>query len=216
MTGCRRRSGWWLLLALSVGVAGYASLALLRPSTLDFVVAREGFLRSLLVLHALAGAVALALGPFQLHAGLRAKHPVWHRRAGVSYLLGVGLAAPSGGWLAFHTRGGLAAAVGFLVLAVLWTTSSVLAIAAARRRDFVAHRAWMLRSFALTFAAVTLRVYLGLGIAAGFRFGAAYATAAWLSWVLNLVVVEWWVLPPGVSARRQLADGARGLSGSGL
>jgi hypothetical protein len=56
------------------------------------------------------------------------------------------------------------------------------------------HRAWMLRSYALTFAAVTLRIWLPLSQIAGIPFQEAYAAIAWLCWVPNLVVVEWFIL----------------------
>jgi uncharacterized membrane protein len=50
----------------------------------------------------------------------------------------------------------------------------------------------MMRSYALTFAAVTLRIYLGLGVPiAGIPFEQVYTFSAWASWVVNLLVVEW-------------------------
>ena len=42
----------------------------------------------------------------------------------------------------------------------------------------------MVRSFALTFAAVTLRLYLPIAVFAfGFEFNSAYSAIAWLAWV---------------------------------
>jgi hypothetical protein len=61
-------------------------------------------------------------------------------------------------------------------------------LALARRFD--EHRRWMFRSFALTFAAVTLRIYLPLVQIAGLDFLPAYRAIAWLCWVPNLVVIE--------------------------
>ena len=52
----------------------------------------------------------------------------------------------------------------------------------------------MLRSYALTLAAVTLRLYMPAFAIAGVGFDAAYPLIAWLCWVPNLVVVEWLVL----------------------
>ena len=52
----------------------------------------------------------------------------------------------------------------------------------------------MLRSYALTLAAVTLRVYLPLSQIYGIDFIAAYQAIAWLCWVPNLVIVDWFVL----------------------
>jgi hypothetical protein len=48
----------------------------------------------------------------------------------------------------------------------------------------------MIRSFALTLAAVTLRIYLPLAMIAGLDFATAYPVIAWLSWMPNLVVAQ--------------------------
>jgi hypothetical protein len=56
----------------------------------------------------------------------------------------------------------------------------------------------MIRSFALTFAGVTLRMQLpGFG-AIGLDYTAASVYLAWTCWLPNIAVVEWWL-------RRQLA-----------
>ena len=48
----------------------------------------------------------------------------------------------------------------------------------------------MIRSFSLTFAAVTLRLYLPIGIVSGLTFEQIYVATAWISWVPNLLVAE--------------------------
>ena len=52
----------------------------------------------------------------------------------------------------------------------------------------------MIRSYALTLAAVTLRIYVPVGLALGVPFADAYQAISWLCWVPNLVVAEWFVL----------------------
>ena len=79
--------------------------------------------------------------------------------------------------------GGLPAQLGFLGLALFWIVTGALAFASIRRRRIPQHLRWMIRSYALTFAAVTLRLWLPLLQLAGLSFVAAYATVAWLSWV---------------------------------
>jgi hypothetical protein len=186
---------WWLMLALALGVAGYASMALWHPDGIDFVARRSGWLRLALIVHGLSGALALMLGPFQFLADWRRRWPRVHRWSGRVYLACILISGLTGLWLAFHTPGGVAAQSGFFVLAVLWLLTGSLALRAVLRRDFTAHRAWMMRSYALTFGAVTLRIYLGLGVPlAGLPFNEVYAMAAWASWVINLLVVEWLLL----------------------
>ena len=93
--------------------------------------------------------------------------------------------------------------VGFAILALLWLATMSLGVAAAVRRDFAAHRRWMLRCMALTTAAITLRIMLGVGAGAlRLPFDAVYITAAWASWIVNLAVVEAWLRWPAWRARR--------------
>ena len=49
----------------------------------------------------------------------------------------------------------------------------------------------MIRNFALTFAAVALRLYLPPVFIFGLPFATSYAIIAWLCWVPNLLVAEW-------------------------
>jgi hypothetical protein len=63
-----------------------------------------------------------------------------------------------------------------------------------RAKNVSAHRDWMLRSYALTLAAVTLRVYLGISQFYGMDFITAYQAISWMCWVPNLLIVEWFVI----------------------
>ena len=72
----------------------------------------------------------------------------------------------------------------------------------ARARDYVAHRAWMIRSYALCLGAVTLRVYLPLSLGPlGLPFEQAYPAIAWVSWVPNLILAEWLLIGPPAARR---------------
>ena len=186
------RIGWWLMTLLALGVAAYASMALWNPDEIDFVANRDGVLRTALIVHGAVGASALAIGPVQFVGRLRTGWPQVHRVAGRVYLSCILVSGGTGLWLAFHTPGGLPAISGFFLLAVLWLLTGALALRAVLRGDYAAHRAWMMRSYALTLGAVTLRVYLGLGVPlVGLPFDTVYGMAAWASWVVNLLFVEW-------------------------
>ena len=47
----------------------------------------------------------------------------------------------------------------------------------------------MVRNFSLTFAGLTLRLYIFAALASGFSFETAYPKVAWL-WLLNLAIAE--------------------------
>lgn len=181
------------LLAISVGV--YSGLALVGPAT------RTPFVQNLfdtamvaVALHLAGGLVAIITGAFQVNSRLRSKYLPAHRWIGRLYLAAVIVGSVSGFTLAANSSGGLVAHIGFGMLASCWLFTTLNAYRYIRAGDITTHRAWMLRSYALTFAAVTLRIHLPLLQLAGYRFDVAYPVVSWIAWVPNLLIVEWFVL----------------------
>lgn len=200
-----RLLGFSTLAALAMGVAIYATQYLTKPpSAFPFVVQRDVFAteRVALSVHVSFGALALVVGPLQFVAFVRRKIRVAHRALGSIYVSCVLLAAAAGLWLAPHSHGAPVSSAGFAALGALWATATVMAVIQARRGDFAAHRAWMIRSYAMTFAAVTLRAEFGLLIyVGGLDVEQAYQIAAWSSWSLNLILAEWALVGSEMRAR---------------
>jgi uncharacterized membrane protein len=184
------------LIALSLGVSGYAvgGYGLLPPGAAvhpDMRATFEAHRTGLLYAHVFASVVALSLGPFQFWTRLRATRPALHRWTGRLYLgVGVLLGGLAGLLMATAAFGGPVARLGFGALAVGWLFTGFRAYQAIRARDVASHRRWMVRNFALTFAAVTLRLWLPGLIVTGVPFEVAYPVVAWLCWAPNLVVAE--------------------------
>ena len=97
----------------------------------------------------------------------------------------------SGLYISQFAFGGPVARLGFATLAVCWLYTGFRAYMAIRRKATEEHRKWMVRNFALSFAAVMLRIYIPISVMAGIDFATAYAVIAWLCWVPNLLVAEW-------------------------
>jgi uncharacterized membrane protein len=144
-------------------------------------------------MHVIGGAIVLLVGGLQFWRPLRRAYPTVHRWLGRLYLTFVLVGGIGGLALAPQSNGGVVTHFGFGMLAVLWLFSGWQAYSAIRRGDVQNHQAWMMRNFALTFGAVTLRIYLGLFALAGVDFASTYQTVAWLSWVPNLIFIEWYV-----------------------
>lgn len=136
--------------------------------------------------------VALALLPFQFWSNLRFRRPQIHRWLGRLYGVSILFSGVGGVFMAIGTEAGTFAAWGFGLLAVLWLTVTAYAIWLATQRRIAEHRVWMMRSAALTFAAVTLRLYLPFLIM-GFGFDLGYSLVSWLCWVPNVIVIEWFL-----------------------
>jgi len=146
-----------------------------------------------LVLHAGVSATALILGALQFFPQIRGRWPAWHRRAGTVYVICCLIGGCAALLLALGTTAGPIGTAGFGLLAICWLGSTAQAWRYARARDFVRHRRWMTRSYALTFAAVTLRIYLPIAIVTHMDVGAAYQAISFLCWVPNLIVAELWL-----------------------
>jgi len=145
---------------------------------------------SLVVSHGVASVLALISGPWQFLEVFRGKFRRLHRGLGYFYLTGVCVGGVTGLPMAITAEGGPLSRVGFTIVAVAWLATSLLALECARRGDFPAHRRWMIRSYALTFGAVLLRLDLCFLRLLGYDFNAIYPYMSWLSWSVSLTVAE--------------------------
>jgi uncharacterized membrane protein len=181
--------------ALSVAVTAYAVLvyAFLPLGAYLHPEIRAAFERypAAVYVHVFGSAVALGLGPLQFWSTLRTRRPRLHRWCGRLYLgAGVLVGGAAGLYMAFGAFGGPPARMGFTALAAAWLFTGLRAWQAVRNREIVEHRRWMIRNFALTLAAVTLRLWVPAAVASGIAFEAAYPVIAWLCWVPNLLLAE--------------------------
>lgn len=140
--------------------------------------------------HLTLGPLAMLLAPFQLSTRLRATHPRVHRIMGYTYGVSILLAGLASLGIAASFEGSNWARVGFVLLGSMWLGATAIGISFAIRGQTARHRTWMLRSIALTFAAVTLRLIMPFLMASGWTVLETYDVTAWASWGINLVVVE--------------------------
>ena len=148
-----------------------------------------------MVIHIVSATVFAILGAFQFSARLRRRHRAWHRRAGrIVMIAGLGVAL-SALWLnQFYPRAETSRELIYplrVVFGVAIVATISLGFLAVRRRDFVDHRAWMIRSYAIGIVAGTQVFTLGVG---GAILGHGEVTTALLlaaAWAINLTVAEW-------------------------
>lgn len=194
----RRRFTWaslgWFVLAIHAVGLGLFSLRYLLPNV-PFPVDLPNFhtRHDWLIAHAGFSSVALLAGPWQFLPSLRQRRLALHRWTGRTYCIAVLL-----GWLASlpiaaHANTGDIASAGFLLLGVLWIESTAIAYFTIRRGQTRRHREWMIRSYALTAAAITLRSYLPLLLVSGVSYATSYRIIAWACWIPNLLFAEWLV-----------------------
>ncbi len=180
-------------LSLLVGLTTYRFLGLglevSFPGTLGQIADR----RTAFIIHVTTGPVALIIGAIQLFPTMHRKHKTLHRWLGRIYGVAILLASISGLIIAINAAGGISAQLGFGLLSVLWFITTSIAIFYAVKRKIALHRRWMIRSFAITFAAVTLRLFLIGFMANDFTYTEASVYVAWLCWIPNMIFAEWWL-----------------------
>lgn len=200
----RRRRPWYGLLAFVVLV--YLAL-FVAPAylTLDPALAQVPISQSvdvhypLVIAHVLSGTVAMLTGLVQVAPRLRRRYPRLHRVSGRIYVAAVLLGVPAiGGLVVIRTQeldgATTSNVVGFGLLAILWFLTTVGAFQAARQGRFADHRRLMIYSFALTVSIIWSRVAFGIGMAIpGFDLRWVQDNTGWLPWVINLLVVQWWL-----------------------
>jgi uncharacterized membrane protein len=142
--------------------------------------------------HITFGGIAMLTGWTQFSQKLRNRYLKTHRLVGKIYVISVIISSCAGLYIAFFATGGIISAFGLGTLALLWLITVIKAYTSIRRLDITEHQKWMIRNYALTFAAVTLRVYLPLFLRFIFHddFITSFRIISWLCWIPNLIVAE--------------------------
>lgn len=147
-------------------------------------------------IHTFTSMLCLLAGFTQFSKRIRSKFPSIHRTLGKVYIISVlALIAPSGFLIGLHANGGLLSQIAFCLLAVLWFYFTWMSYRRIKKGDYIGHRNFMIRSFALALSAITLRAWKYIIV---FLFHPrpmdVYMIIAWLGWVLNLLIAELLIL----------------------
>ncbi len=145
-------------------------------------------------IHVFTSIVLLFAGFTQFSKKILRRSPRLHRRVGMSYVIIIlFLSGPSGFVMSLLANGGIWSRLKALTtLTVFMAVYTAQAWQTAIRKDFATHREWMMRSYALTLSALTLRAWKWLIV-----FALApppmdvYRIVAWLGWIPNLMLAEW-------------------------
>lgn len=157
--------------------------------------------------HVFTSMLPLLAGFTQFWPALLRKWPAVHRLMGRMYVVSVCcITGPASLVMAFYANGGTSSRIAFATLALLWLGTTAMGWRTALKRDWQAHRAWMIRSYALTLSAITLRAWkYAIVFAFEPRPMDVYRIVAWLGFVPNLLLAEWLVRRWGKSRGKSVA-----------
>jgi uncharacterized membrane protein len=213
----RKQIAFGFLAVTAVAVVATSVLpSLLSPSygLVPHYAARPDLVHMAFYVHVTFAGLALLLSPLQSSARLRARVPKLHRVLGRIVLGAIAAGGSAGLVMAPSSTGGPIGAVGIVITGLLWLSCAAAALRAIRRRDVPAHRRWAVRTLALTYTAVTLR--LGVMIVVGLLVTVAgadpdvaqkgvYTAFLLVSSPINLAIAEWYL----ATRRRRTVRGHR-------
>ena len=189
----------WAILAFFSLYLGTITFAYLSFRTdIGFLLAKQDFINdkawmTAFYIHISSSILVVLTGPFQFIKVLRNKYLQLHRVFGKIYVGSIlFFAAPSGFYMGLFANGGIGAQIGFVLLSFLWFGFTFLAYKSVKEKKISQHKKWMIRSFALSFSAVTLRLYVPLlSLGFGFEHDFVVVITSWINWIPNLLVAEW-------------------------
>jgi len=159
------------------------------------------------VAHMAPGLIWMIFAPLQLVRRIRTAMPRFHRWVGRVTVTMTFILIPSGIiFAAFHPfAGAFVEMVPVSFFTVIYVTSVVLGVKAARQKNFIAHREWMIRAFSIGIGISSVRLWFVLFLhTTGMRGQDFFATAFWIAFGLNLLIAELWINVTRSTARARI------------
>lgn len=146
-------------------------------------------------IHVYSAIFSLLAGFTQFNSKLLKNYPVIHKTIGKLYVFAVlFLAAPSGFFIGLFANGGFYSKVSFITLSLLWFYFTLKGFLMVKSKIINLHKKFMLRSFALAFSAITLRLWKVILV---YLFQPSpmdlYQIVSWLGWIPNLLLIELYI-----------------------
>ncbi|MGE1126355.1 DUF2306 domain-containing protein [Bacillus wiedmannii] len=142
-------------------------------------------------IHIILAIIAMLSGPLGIIRRFRLKSPGFHRWNGRVYVVSIVLNFIPGLYVSFFATGGWPSIIGFLILNILWFTTTIFGYVYIKRKDVLRHSQWITRSFLLAFA--NMIIYIIVAIAHNglhISYSLSYTIAVWFCWIINLAIAE--------------------------
>lgn len=149
--------------------------------------------RTTFYIHVFSAVLTLLAGFTQFSSYILKEHKKLHRFMGRLYVFNIlFINFPAGMLMAFYANGHLLSRIAFVTLDCLWFWFTLKAFLEIRKGNIKAHKQFMIRSYALTFSAITFRTWK-IVLSGMFVLDPVtlYMIQAWIGFVPNLLFAEW-------------------------
>lgn len=163
----------------------------------DFILERSflfenNFYNASFYIHIAAGALCIGTALIQFSRYILKKTKTIHRVSGKIYVFVVlFLAAPTGLYMSFFAKGSMWERSLFMFMAVWWFITTLSGLTTIHKRNVIAHKIWMMRSYSMAMTAVTFRVYHIIFYLLDWGHLENYELSLWISVIGNMLFAEW-------------------------
>jgi hypothetical protein len=153
---------------------------------------RSGLYNASFYIHIAAGALCIGSALIQFSRYILKKSKAIHRISGKIYVFVVlFLGAPTGLYMSFFAKGSFWERTLFMFMAGWWFITTLYGLSTIHKRNVVAHKIWMIRSYSMAMTAVTFRVYHIVFYLLGWGHLENYELSLWISVIGNMLFAEW-------------------------
>lgn len=153
------------------------------------------FYKTCFYTHIAAGSFCILSALFQFSTTIIKKRTAIHVWSGRIYVLVVLLiGAPTGMFMSFFAKGSIWEQILFMFMAIVWFYSTAKGLQTILQKNVLAHKHWMMRSYAMAMTAVTFRIYHLLFYYFGWSHLENYEISLWISVVGNILFTEFFIL----------------------
>ena len=155
---------------------------------------KKSFYYSCFYIHIFAGAFCILTALVQFSRIVLKKVKAIHKWSGRIYVFVVlFLGAPTGLYMSFFAKGSIWERSLFVFMAVFWFITTFYGLQTILKKNVLAHKVWMMRSYAMAMTAVTFRVYHIVFYVLGWDHLHNYEISLWISVIGNMLFAEWMI-----------------------
>ncbi len=153
---------------------------------------KSNFYNACFYIHIAAGSICIGTALIQFSRYILKKTKAIHRISGKLYVFVVlFLGAPTGLYMSFFAKGSFWERCLFMFMAGFWFVTTLYGFTTILKKNVLAHKIWMMRSYAMAMTAVTFRVYHIIFYLLDWGHLENYELSLWISVIGNMLFAEW-------------------------
>lgn len=188
---------WGIVVLLAIRLVAIAVAYFNFQSDYEFLVLKQDLLHNLtwkfaFYAHLAGGSIAVLSGMAGFFTKWIKPSSTGHKIIGKIYFISIMfIGGPTGLYLGFYAEAGYLATIGFIGMSTAWMVPTFISVYKITKGDIAGHHKWMIRSYSMTLAGVTLRIMTPLGIYFfNWSYDFAFVITAFIPWMFNLGLAE--------------------------